>query len=222
MNFEEKVKAIEDAAMQIVDEGMPYVKTVATYGGELSDLNSSQSRENLKDLLKQRALTFPLVLVAYAGGVPALGNEPLVFDEPREIQHRFTLVLVACDNNTRGEVVRRRGQETTNPAGRSYGTLKMVSDIYDLFTARQLLRRIDDVDVILNEGELVPLQDGFIERVPGITAQAVPFNGTFNFISAGQEQPPPGAIDLINFGIDPINGQRGATGRPGVAINEKE
>ncbi|HEX8177858.1 MAG TPA: hypothetical protein VF543_22405 [Pyrinomonadaceae bacterium] len=222
LSFEKKVKLIENAAIKVVDEAMSYVRTVIAYGGELGNLNSAQGRENLKDVLKRGGINFPAVIVAYAGGVPRFDSMPLEIDKPIDIRHAFTLILVACDDNSRGTDVQRRGVETENNEGSSGGTYKMVSDFYDLFTARQLIARIDDEDVILNEGELIPLQDGFIERVPSITAQVVPFNGTFSFTTSGRDSNPPIQIEEIHFGLDVRNGPHTETDAPGVHENQED
>jgi hypothetical protein len=221
MNFAEKVIAIEDAAIKVVEEGMPYVQTIATYGGELSDINTAKGRENLKEVVNQRIVNGPTVLISYSGGQPALDGAPLVIDEPREVEHAFTIAFVALTKSTRSEVIRRRGIQTANPAGNEFGTYKMVSDFYDLFTARQLVARIDNQDVILNEGELIPVQDGFLTRVPGVTAHALPFTGSFRFVTSGRSQNEPVEINTINFDIGSLNGPHGAPPLPGVEV-EKE
>ena len=64
LSFGEKVSKLEEAAVDLLFDGMPYVRVVSTYNGELGD------RPKLIEALKTLSRDFPLVLLGY----PPLGR----------------------------------------------------------------------------------------------------------------------------------------------------
>lgn len=204
LTFGEKVSRLEEAVVDLLFTEMPYVRVVATYNGELGD------RPKLVEALKTLKGDYPLVFVGYTGGTNELVGRPPSGNAPLELRHTGTIELVACADDSRAQYRRVRGSQALTRHGGMALTHRMFSDGLGLLSNRQLTARSEDEDVILNEGELIPADVDYIERVTGLTAVSTTFNFYFDFWTADHRVAPSGEIVKINFDV----GTRGRGGAP--------
>lgn len=201
LTFGEKVSLLEEAAVNLLFDGMPYVRIVSTYNGELGD------RAKLVEALKSLRGDFPLVLLGYTGGPLTLNARPPTPNGPLDLMHEGTIEVVSCVDDSRNQYKRVRDQE---PLTRKDGLAlshRMFSDVLDLLSNRQLRTVVEGETVILNEGELIPTGIDYIERVTGLTAVSTTFSLAFSHTTQDNTAPPSGEIAVVNFDI-------GTTRRP--------
>jgi phage gp37-like protein len=214
LTFGEKVSRLEEAIVELLFAGMPYVRVVATYNGELGD------RPKLVEALKTLKGDYPLVFVGYTGGTNEPVGRPPSGNAPLELRHTGTIELVACADDSRAQYKRVRGADALTRHGGMALTHRMFSDSLDLLSNRQLTTRVEDDDLLLNEGELIPADVDYIERVTGLTAVSITFDFSFAFCTADHSTPPSGEINLINFGVGPLGGGQQLRHPPGVFAQE--
>lgn len=197
----EKVSLIEEAIVERLFAGMPYVNVVATYNGELGD------RPKLVEALKTLKGDFPLIFVGYTGGTDKLVRRPATPNSPTEMIHHGTIEIVSCADDSRAQYKRMRS--AADPLTRKGGmalTHRMFSDVRGLLTNRQMTKTVGDEKVILNEGELIPTDNDYVERITGLTAISTPFTLSFSYVTPGEPAPPSGVINLVNFTIESPDG----------------
>lgn len=216
LTFGQIVGKIEEVAIDLLFEGMKgYVTELSTYNGELGD------RENLVKRLQNlsKSHSFPLVWVGYSGGDDVrFPDDGLIPNVPLTLQHQGTLIVACCCDDERSQYTKRRtGQPLTRAGGQALSH-RMMSDVRGILANRQLVTRVDNQDVILNEGELIPLANDYIERITNVTAVAIPFSFYFNYTTTNTATPFP-PVKEIAFEIDTRNNLTGQGGRPGVHIN---
>jgi hypothetical protein len=196
-SFGEKVSLIEEAIVELLFDEMPYVRVVSTYNGELGD------RDKLVEALRTLKNDFPLVLVGYTGGTDEVVRRPATPNGPTELIHHGTVEIVSCADDSLAQFKHVRGAAPLTRKGGMALTHRMFSDTRALLTNRQFTKTVGgDEKVILNEGELVPQDNDYVERITGMTAVSTPFTLSFSYVTPGAPAPPSGVVNLINFSID--------------------
>ena len=198
LSFGDKVGKLEEAIVDLLFAGMPYVSTVSTYNGELSD------RPKLIEALKTLKGMLPLVLVAYTGGTDEEVAGSPVPNAPVEIIHHATIEVVYCADDSRAQYKRVRAGDSLTRKGNQALTHRMFSDGRAILSGRQLTIEADGDTQILNEGELTPVANDYIERMPALTAVSTPFTLSFRYTSPDHREPYGGEITTINFDIGRI------------------
>lgn len=214
LTFGQKVSLLEEAIVDTLFTGMPYVNVVATYNGELGD------RPKLVEALKTLKGDFPLVLVGFTGGTNELVGRPPTANKPLTLSHTGTIEIVSCADDSRAQYKRVRESQPLTRHGGMALTHRMFSDELDLLSNRQFKKRVEDEDIILNEGELIPANVDYIERVTGLTAVSLTFDFSFAFCTADHSTPPSGEINLINFDVGPRGGGQQFRHPPGIFAQE--
>ncbi|MCP9494286.1 MAG: DUF1834 family protein [Pyrinomonadaceae bacterium MAG19_C2-C3] len=214
LGFEFFIGGIEDAAMERLrlellqgTATQGYVKTIQSYGGELD-------KDELREALDTLASSFPLMLVAYGAGKDRKdpSSAPLP-DEPQTFIHDFGLTIVCCDNDARGESVRRRG------ANGRRGVYRMIDDARRLLLGKRFVAQTNDgEDVLLNLDAFKPAGVEMIARLPDMTAYAVHFDTSFKFDVMPEMEVI--SIEKINVDLDLAEKSSSARAeRPGVFFN---
>lgn len=110
------IDAIEDAIIERIKaaEGMKYLKTVATYGGELDD--------DLAYVVR----SYPAVWIVYAGG----GKPKKIAAEKWKVPVSFAIMVAA--RNVRNEASTRKGDAV------NVGTYQMLKDVRTLMLNQDL------------------------------------------------------------------------------------
>jgi len=210
--FEFFVGGIEDGIIELLTNLLSvkadppgYLKTVATYGGELDE-------STLKKFVDQLAPRFPLMLVCYGDGndrllpatSPALG-------EPRIWQHNCTFTVIACTDDARGEQAQRRGA-LNNP-----GVYKMIGDARELLAGRRFRRALEDEQILLTLEPLRPAGVEYLARIPLMTAYAQHFDTYFKWTEPDRRSAPR-FVDNLIFEVSPLNSEVGPGELPGVLL----
>jgi phage gp37-like protein len=205
LDFNFYVTNIERAIVAKLKTDRPYARDIVTYSGDLD-------AKDLRDALEELSPRFPLYLVSYTNGksVDRGGVAPDI-GAPRERQHNCSFVVLACDDNARGEEERRHGR-----AG-EVGVYQMISDAVTSLSRMQLSVTVEGVSYQLNPE---PLNESDIDRIaqlPQHTAYAVYFDTYFVYLTpdrrgAGQQ------VSEIVIDIDPNGETRNQPQRPGVIM----
>jgi hypothetical protein len=218
-DFTFHVRGIEDAIIAALQErvGGPtgYAKTIVPYAGEL---DAEELRKESRGALSKLVSRVPLFLVAYMDGRDEdMAGDPWMSDEPREVMHRCTFVVICCAPDARGA---RPGQ-TASAAG--VGAYRMVADAQTALYGRQFVQKVDDEDVVLNSDRLIPARQPQnvvpLMRMNEVTAFAVYFDTSFVYTTLNR-QPEATAIEEVVFSIDPLNPESGPGGLPGVHFEQ--
>lgn len=208
------VGLLEEKVVDLVFDGMTYVKTVRTYNGELGD------RARLAEALKALKNEFPLVLVAYSGGEDVEWDGSREPNTPRDKQHEGTLTLVCCADDSRHQYVRNRGQSALTRKDGQALSHRMMSDVRNLLDNRQLKTEVDGEKVILNVGQLDATGNDYVERITGVTAIAVSFECVFAYTTQDYSEEPSGEIARINFSVGSSRGPAELRHPPGIYPDE--
>lgn len=211
LTFGEKVSRLEEGVVDTLFTGMPYVRMVSTYNGELGD------RAKLVEALKTLKGDFPLLFVGYTGGTNEPVGRPPTGNRPMELRHTGTLELVACADDSRAQYKRVRGAEPLTRHGGMALTHRMFSDGLDLLSNRQFKAQVGEEEVILNEGEFVPADVNYVERITGLTAVSTTFDFYFDFWTTDHTPVPSGEIVQVNFDISLRGGGGSLLQPPGVS-----
>ncbi|MBX6772695.1 MAG: DUF1834 family protein [Chloroflexi bacterium] len=204
--FDFYVKGIEDGMVAaLAARAGSYVTAVLPYRGELDA--EEVGREHLK-ALSRIVNQLPLYLVSYADGEDELdgGRAPLWPDQPRELIHRCSFVVVACALDARGE--------------RGVGTYRMIADAHAALIGRQFLALVGGEPVPLNLDPLRPSEPPTVRtlmRRNEMTAHAIYFDTQFAHSAAADLTGPPVEIHDIQIVVDalgPLGGR--AVREPGV------
>jgi len=210
--FEFFVGGIEDGIIELltallgVQADPPgYLKTVATYGGELDE-------STLKRFVDQLAPRFPLMLVCYGDGDDRLApaTSPAA-NQPRIWRHDCTFTVIACSDDARGELAQRRG------AINRPGVYKMIEDVRELLAGRRFRRPLEDEQVLLTYEPLRPAGVEYLARLPQLTAYAQHFDTYFKWTEPDRRSTSRAVDDLI-FEVSPLNDEGGPAELPGVAL----
>ncbi len=210
LTFGEKIGRLEEVIVDLLFTGMPYVKVVSTYNGELGD------RAKLVEALRTLKGEMPLVLIGYTGGKDEPVGRPPSPNGPLELRHEATIEVVCCADDSRAQYKRERAGGTLTRKGGMALSHRMFSDVRELLTNRQFAVTVDDEQVVLNEGELIPLDNEYIERITGLTAVSTPFGLYFDYATPDHAEPPAGEIAVINFDIGVGRGDGALRHPPGV------
>lgn len=189
------VGLLEEKVVDLIFDGMTYVKTVRTYNGELGD------RAKLAEAVKTLKDELPLVLVAYSGGEDVEWDGNLHPNTPRDKQHEATVTLVCCSDDSRSQYVRKRGKDPLTRKDGQALSHRMMSDARDLLDNRQLTTAVDDEEVVLNVGQLDANSNDYVERITGLTAVAVNFTCVFAYTTPDHTTEPGGEIATFNFSV---------------------
>jgi phage gp37-like protein len=208
------VGRLEEEVVDLVFDGMPYVKTVRTYNGELGD------RAKLAEALKALKNEFPLVLVAYSGGEDVEWDGSREPNAPRDKQHEATLTVVCCADDLRHQYVRNRGQSALTRKDGQALSHRMMSDVRDILDNRQLTTEVDGEEAILNVGQLDATGNDYVERITGVTAIAVSFSCAFAYTTPDHSAEPSGEIAKINFSVGSSRGPADLRYPPGIHPSE--
>lgn len=205
LEFDFYVGGIEDSIIALLRERCEYARDVTTYGGELDE-------KNLREALQALESRFPLYLVSYFDGddvdMGGLGPE---IGAPRQIMHKCSFAVVACDDNARGEKERRRG------ATGSVGVFQMISDARSALERMQFAITFEGETYMLNPEPLNPTGVVRIAHLPELTAYAQYFDT--HFILFTPDRRAEGAqVQEIQIDIYP-DGAGGAPQLPGVTVD---
>jgi phage gp37-like protein len=198
LDFDFYVRNIEDAIVKTIDEAIGlrpgeedparYVKTIATYGGQLD-------KSNVREAIAKLVPGFPLVLVSYgdgktkpfAGGGGGYGDPPLH-------EHTCHFLVLCLDNDVRGRQVQARGSEV-HP-----GAYRMVSDVMTALDGLQFKLRVAPAPaplVLLNTLALTPTDVEVIDRTGSASGYAVSFDTQFKWLGPERRGPVVHVTELI-------------------------
>ncbi|MCL4492333.1 MAG: DUF1834 family protein [Nitrospirae bacterium] len=116
-------KVIEDAMINALKQGMPYLKYADTYQGELDEKS-----------IAQFVVNFPAVLVYMEKTKYTNRGYPKKWQD-------LEFTLLVCDKNLRGNKVARQG-DLSNP-----GTYKMLDDVFSALFCKTLGLDIEEFDI---------------------------------------------------------------------------
>lgn len=118
------ISAIEDAILaRIASAGLPYLRTVESYGGELDD-----------DLVKA-VRRFPAVWAALKG----VGEGQALNTAQSVYRHHATWVVMVAARNLRNEAATRKGDKV------NVGTYQMLEDVRSLLAGQDFGLEIDNL-----------------------------------------------------------------------------
>lgn len=187
------ISSIEAAILaRIAGAGLPYLRTVATYGGELDDDLATAIRR------------FPAVWVAFKGegeGQP-LNTAKSVYRVPA------TWTVLVAARNLRSEAATRKGDKV------NVGTYQMLVDVRALLAGQDLGLEIDN----LRPGKVQSLTNSRFQG-QGVSIYAQDWHTRYDFRVAerGTGVPPAAASQLppltelgLNYHLSPDDGQADA------------
>ena len=201
--IEDGIIAALSAALGVeADNG--YVKTVASYGGEL---DSQKLREALNALTPR----LPLMLVSYADGEDIEDPKTVPFaGAPRFYRHDCTFTVICCSADARSDKARRRG------SGSSVGVYKMIADVRALLGGVRFTAIDGPETVRLNQEPFRYAGIEYLARLQELTAYAVHFDTYFRFSEPDRSQPGPLVEELV-FTVENTF-EKGDSNLPGVVL----
>lgn len=212
MEWDFHVGGIEDGIIQVLSSAIVapasdgYVKTIATYGGEL---DAERLRAALSDLLPQ----LPLILVSYGDGEDAPNPAvPRVQGQPFIVNHKCTFSVVCCDDDARGERTRRRGTGTT-PGG----VYRMIADARRLLSGLQFRKMAGEEEALLNAAPLLPSGVEYVARLAEVTAYAQHFDTSFSYTIPDRRDEPVEGVSITPT-VTTKDGSQMGRNLPGVVL----
>src|ERR1700754_52079 len=186
LTFDQIIGGIEDGIIAVLqgafvlspDNPNGYLKTVASYGGEMESLDVQEALDVLTPQL-------PALFVAYGAGEDTLNppTQPAIYGEPRHFRHDCGFTIICCDDNARGEKERRRG------APGAVGVYRMISDIRLAVGGLQFRATLGSESKIINPEPLRYAGVDHIARLKDLTAYAVHFGTWFRYSEPDRTQP---------------------------------
>jgi hypothetical protein len=197
------------ASVGIGEPANGYVKTIVVRTGQL---NREGMRETVQSAMKAGVVT-PFIILSYVlGNDVQVGGDGGVADEPLTFRHDCAFLAMVVASDARGQEVQIVGS-AVQP-----GVIEMAAHVREVLTGLQLKVKVEDEgdDYDANETPLVPAGLEPVDKLPNVSAYAVHFLTSFFWQSKDRRQQPV-RLDLINFGIDPLNGEgASSTEAPGV------
>jgi hypothetical protein len=183
-----------------------YVKTIASYGGELDS-------DNIKRALGELTPRLPIMLAAYGDGedVESPATAPVPPTLPRLFRHDCTFTVLCCSGDARGERARRRG------AGSSVGIYRMIADVWERIAGLQFKIMDGDETVLLNPEPMKPSGIEYLARLPQLTAYSVHFDTYFRYETPDRSKADPMLVRELVFEVDNTF-EKGDANLPGVVI----
>lgn len=203
--FQFYVAGIEDGLTQVLQ---------AAHGGadgylkqDVSVYTGPRDEDAIREFIAQLAPRFPLMLIVYGEGVdkqmPAVSPAG---GQPRTFRHDCTFGVICCDDNTRGETARWRGD------GSSPGVVQMLSDVRESLGGLQLKK----------DGELLTFDPLTVAGVRylglvGLTTYIQDFDTYFKWTEPDRRSETHAVQNLI-FEVGSTGALKEPGRRPGVMI----
>lgn len=192
LDFEFYVGGIEDGILEVLTEPMKAtplkVKVLTTYDGQL------ESPEDLKKAVASQDLSYPFVMVGYAGGDDV--NSPAtstVFGARMHFRHECGFTVIVADDNSLGQKTRRRDK-----------CYPMISKVLETLTGLRLVTEINDVKYTLNTQPFRPEGVMPIRGIPDVTAYGIPFETAFSWSSPDRSEEGIDVTEIV-VGVNALN-----------------
>lgn len=200
LDFEFYAGAIEDAIVAALKTGMPDLKDVDTYSGQLDD------PKEIERALTSQGRKFPLAMVSYADGEDsrAQGYSP-VAGLPLNFRHDCFFAVIFLSNDARGERARRRG------VGTQKGVYGLIGQADQILTGLRFKKTVEGEKHLLNVDPIEPVSIEFVP-LPNLTAYARIYGTAFKWQSPDRTGAP---IDVTQLDVDVSSlNQAGTMRRP--------